>query len=319
MFHSVGSIKNNDCLTLAGMRVSVKNFNDQMKYISENYNTIHLRDLFLWQSGINKIPSRPCVISFDDGLSDVYNNAVPILRQYRLKATLFIIGNSLVNEKPSWLHEIYEILDSFSLSSCIDVFKHIIPSFRQDMEVNKESVRRGIKEYFLSLDRLTRLRLLRNIKNEYGGKLIRKPIYFMNAEQIIELSSMGFEIGSHSFYHERLSTLSLNKINEELKKSKIIIEESINTRCESFSYPYGGYSSFDDRVVGSLKRNGYYCACSTIDGVNYRNTNKFKLRRWFVKDKPVNYLTSKFGELKKPRNRLRSMVKYIAKKGLQYE
>ena len=212
MFHSVGSIKNNDCLTLAGMRVSVKNFNDQMKYISENYNTIHLRDLFLWQSGINKIPSRPCVISFDDGLSDVYNNAVPILRQYRLKATLFIIGNSLVNEKPSWLHEIYEILDSFSLSSCIDVFKHIIPSFRQDMEVNKESVRRGIKEYFLSLDRLTRLRLLRNIKNEYGGKLIRKPIYFMNAEQIIELSSMGFEIGSHSFYHERLSTLSLNKI-----------------------------------------------------------------------------------------------------------
>ena len=141
----------------------------------------------------------------------------------------------------------------------------------------------------------------------------------MNAEQIIELSSMGFEIGSHSFYHERLSTLSLNKINEELKKSKIIIEESINTRCESFSYPYGGYSSFDDRVVGSLKRNGYYCACSTIDGVNYRNTNKFKLRRWFVKDKPVNYLTSKFGELKKPRNRLRSMVKYIAKKGLQYE
>ncbi|WOP23701.1 polysaccharide deacetylase family protein [Bacillus pumilus] len=44
----------------------------------------------------NTKPSEKCVlITFDDGYTDNYTKAFPILKQYRMKATIFMIAQSI--------------------------------------------------------------------------------------------------------------------------------------------------------------------------------------------------------------------------------
>ncbi|MEG1288109.1 MAG: polysaccharide deacetylase family protein [Bacilli bacterium] len=72
---------------LSSLFVTVNEFEKQMKYLSENGYTS------LKASEINdaKMHQKPIIITFDDGYVDVYKNALPILKKYNLKATIFVI------------------------------------------------------------------------------------------------------------------------------------------------------------------------------------------------------------------------------------
>ena len=71
--------------------VKTEVFEKQMRYLHENgYHSITLRDFYEFSRFQKTIPKKAVIISIDDGYSSVYDIAVPILRRYGLKATLFI-------------------------------------------------------------------------------------------------------------------------------------------------------------------------------------------------------------------------------------
>jgi peptidoglycan/xylan/chitin deacetylase (PgdA/CDA1 family) len=70
------------------LSVSVTNFRQQMKWLKDNgYHSITPDDLF----STKDLPSKPVLLTFDDGHVDNYLNAFPILQEYGLKGTFFII------------------------------------------------------------------------------------------------------------------------------------------------------------------------------------------------------------------------------------
>lgn len=90
MYHSVEYEKDNP------VRISPKNFKEQMKYLYDNhYTTLTLDELYRYfQNGI-EIPEKSVVITFDDGYEDNYTNAYPILKEYGFKAVIFEITNTI--------------------------------------------------------------------------------------------------------------------------------------------------------------------------------------------------------------------------------
>ena len=66
-------------------------FDLQMDYLSKNgYTPITLDTLYGIYSGQVSIPSKPVVLTFDDGYIDFYTIAYPILRKYNFHAVAFI-------------------------------------------------------------------------------------------------------------------------------------------------------------------------------------------------------------------------------------
>ncbi|MGB9620052.1 MAG: polysaccharide deacetylase family protein [Armatimonadota bacterium] len=86
----------------------------------------------------------------------------------------------------------------------------------------------------------------------------REPL--MTAEQIRRMSDAGFEIGSHTMTHPRLTELSDADLNRELSDSKHVLEDLIGREVVAFSYPYGAY---DYRVLAAVEAAGYRCAVGT--------------------------------------------------------
>ncbi|MBW8042191.1 MAG: polysaccharide deacetylase family protein [Planctomycetes bacterium] len=280
MYHSVtlNNGTSETCLSLAGMCVSVAQFQKHMEYLLKRYNTISLFDFIEWLSGKKKLPKNPCIITFDDGFLDVYENAVPILRRLGLTATFFVIGRTLETGNSMWLYELYTILDSLPIAHCISVFSAEIENFPLTERASKAQIRSWIRHYFSSIDKDKRNQLLGRFRHRFNGDSL-KPLEFMDPQQVRELMVDGFQVGSHSMNHEYLSKLGDSQLEEDIGESKRTISEIIGDTPKTFCYPFGGIDSWDKRVVEILKKKGFLCAVSTVEGLNNWNTDLFALQR----------------------------------------
>jgi peptidoglycan/xylan/chitin deacetylase (PgdA/CDA1 family) len=81
----------------------------------------------------------------------------------------------------------------------------------------------------------------------------------MSWEQLRELAAAGWEIGSHTCSHPRLSRIPDEEIEAELSRSRRVCEERSGQPCLSLAYPY---SDYDERAVRAAAKAGYRFAVS---------------------------------------------------------
>ncbi len=80
------------------------------------------------------------------------------------------------------------------------------------------------------------------------------------AAEVRELAELGFEIGSHSMNHPRLTRLTDAELRAEIVDSKKALEDLLGRPVLSFSYPYGDQ---DARVRQVVAEAGYATATAT--------------------------------------------------------
>lgn len=83
-----------------------------------------------------------------------------------------------------------------------------------------------------------------------------------------ELEQQGVSIQSHGMSHRGFSELSLTEQEEELCRSKAILEAGLEKPVAVFSFPYGDAGSDPPAVGRLLQRTGYRAACLYGGGVN---------------------------------------------------
>jgi peptidoglycan/xylan/chitin deacetylase (PgdA/CDA1 family) len=73
-------------------------------------------------------------------------------------------------------------------------------------------------------------------------------------QQLHEIADAGWEVGSHSLTHPRLTTLDDVELTRELGASKRECERQLGRPCTAIAYPFG---DVDRRVVDAAAREGY--------------------------------------------------------------
>jgi len=97
----------------------------------------------------------------------------------------------------------------------------------------------------------------------------------MDAHQIRYWADQGIEFGAHSRTHPDLTTLSGDRLAEEVEGSSEDLARILGTRPASFAYPYGIYNQkIRDRVA-----RGFDLALSCEAGSNRLTTDPYVLRR----------------------------------------
>ncbi len=78
--------------------VSIVQFRTQMKIIDKlGFTPITFSDYQLYQEEKLTLPKKPIIITFDDGYLDTFQNAIPILQEFDMKAVIFVMGNRRLN------------------------------------------------------------------------------------------------------------------------------------------------------------------------------------------------------------------------------
>lgn len=73
-------------------------------------------------------------------------------------------------------------------------------------------------------------------------------------EQVRQLAERGWEIGSHTCSHPRLTSLAEESLNRELRDSRAKVEVELSRPCLTIAYPYG---DVDQRVACAAGAAGY--------------------------------------------------------------
>jgi peptidoglycan/xylan/chitin deacetylase (PgdA/CDA1 family) len=92
MYHHVGPLPDQADAVRKDMTVSTDNFELQVAWLkSQGYESITLNDLLQYSKGKFILPQKPVILTFDDGYSDVFDNAVPTLKKWGFVGSFAII------------------------------------------------------------------------------------------------------------------------------------------------------------------------------------------------------------------------------------
>lgn len=96
MFHHVRQVRANDTAAQRAYIMRPEVFERQMKNLFDaGYVTVTPDDLTAAvNTGVDILPAKPLILTFDDGFREHYTTVYPILKKYNFKATFFIVTNA---------------------------------------------------------------------------------------------------------------------------------------------------------------------------------------------------------------------------------
>jgi peptidoglycan/xylan/chitin deacetylase (PgdA/CDA1 family) len=111
-----------------------------------------------------------------------------------------------------------------------------------------------------------------------GGAEPEEPI--CDWDELRELERQAVAVQAHSASHRHFSTLGPAGLEEELTRSKQVLEDGLGRPVEVFAFPYGD-DGIDPQATGrALRRAGYRAACLYGGGPNRLPVdNPYRLRR----------------------------------------
>jgi peptidoglycan/xylan/chitin deacetylase (PgdA/CDA1 family) len=99
VYHNIRTVENNDSANQRLYSVSPTTLEEQFKYLKDNnYTPIRMQDIASYFEANFNLPSKPVVLTFDDGKDSQYIEAWPLLKKYVFTATFFIFTNAIDRE-----------------------------------------------------------------------------------------------------------------------------------------------------------------------------------------------------------------------------
>lgn len=137
MYHKVApAVRAGDLLT-----VSVENFDRQMRFLRDHRMAVPLEVAGRYIQAKRRVRGAVAV-TFDDGMEDNYRFAFPILRKYRIPATIFLIVSHVGRKGYLTWEEVREMRDSGLVSFGSHTVDHVL--------LTQVSPKRGEREIVLS-------------------------------------------------------------------------------------------------------------------------------------------------------------------------
>jgi len=284
-YHSISDIP--DYLNIS-LPVSI--FKNQLQYLKNNYQVVSL------EHAVNIICSKRLkddiiVITFDDGYMDNYRNAFPLLKEFNIPATIFLTVNPIQQRQPLFIDALIYAIYSTTQTK-LDLSNVGLGIYNIKSRKSKIKTINIINEYSKKICEKERNNILDEIFKKlnitFNTPYLRELMLTWDAVKIMQ--NRGISFGSHSLSHPVLSRITIDQAQEEISKSKDIMEDKIGVKINTFAYPYGGVADINEEVIELIKRNGFTSACTLIHGANKLNCNKYMLRRIMV----GNNVVSKF-------------------------
>lgn len=253
-------------------------FDQQMHFLSRCYRVMPLAEL-MERNRRGEVPHRAVAITFDDGYRDNYDYAFPILKKYRLPATIFVTTGVIETGKILW-HD--RIFDSFRFTRAERAWlpHRNLPELKLHSLEARHSSLPAVLAAARSLYGEAQLRFVKEIENA----LKPEPDECVNHrmltwKHIQEMHAQGIDFGSHTVSHPILSRIPADELLREIRESKRQLSERLGSPITTFAYPNGHAADYNNEVKAALREAGYSCAVTSRWGCNTVFSDPFEIRR----------------------------------------
>jgi len=255
--------------SLPGIVIRESTFRELVKYVVDHCESVAFGDA---------TPGRPCqmiriAFTFDDGWRDNYTTAFPIVRSFKVPATIFVCPGVLGRTTPFWPEHILALLRATRPNGGVNQFMEVIESLKRRTPEQRE-------QYIAELSART--------PNPIQASPVDRTLSW---DEIVEMDKSGICFGSHTDTHQILTAIPANVAHEEMRHSKAILEQMLGKPCRTFAYPNGNWSPEAQQVV---QRVGFTRAVTTQRGIWTSVTDPLAIPRSNVCENNVVGITGRF-------------------------
>jgi len=274
VYHRVGIFQDKWSIST----IAVLEFEKQMKYLKKTYNILDLEELVSLIKEKKAIPKKTVVITFDDGYLDNYTFAFPILKKYKIPATIFLTTGYVGSNKIFWWDKLGYIIFNTKIEKInLKDFGEIYPkSIRQSIQSFESFI-----EKFKNIPEEKRKDLIEELLNSTNVTIPKQIVKdtILSWDQVKEMAENGIKFGAHTVNHPILTQISMKNAENEIVNSKKDIEKHINEPVRTFCYPNGLSTDFNNEIKNLLEENDFSCALTLIPKMVTLNSDLFELGR----------------------------------------
>ena len=256
-------------------RVSASQFSAHLEFLKANYRVLPLAEIVENLREGKSLPDNAAAITIDDGYKDVYDVAFPVLKQFEIPATVFVITDFLDRKCWLWTDKARVLAANTKLAEI--EFEN--SKFNLNGAVSRKSLASKINEHLKRLPDEEKEKRLEDLQSAFAVDLTELPapeFSAINWNEAKEMDANGVAIESHTVAHPILTNVSDERLRFELIESKRRLSEILGREANLFCYPNGG---FNERAKNLVAEAGYKAAVTTEIGFNDFDSDLFSLKR----------------------------------------
>lgn len=239
--------------------ISADSFARQVAFLSEYYECLTVSDLSeRMKAGRGVFRGKPVVcVTIDDGYSDFYDVAFPILQQYQVPATFYVTTGFVDRACWLWFDRLKWIVEN-DVTAAVTVDGH---DFQPDKwNQDKVGTWSRLVSDFLKRDGSTIELNLDELAKQVGVKVpeIAPSSYAaVTWDQLREMRRAGIEIGGHTVNHYSLGHMAREDVVEELETCCKRLTEELGGAPTAFCYPNGQPVDVPENYSKILRETGF--------------------------------------------------------------
>ena len=261
--------------------VSASVLRQQLEYLCRHFRVISLSQLIAQIRSGQPLDNHTVVLTIDDGRRNCYEYLFPLLQEFRMPATFFVVSSFIRGESWIWTDQVHWLAER---TKCPDFLApHRIDTLFAFLNRLTPEVRDAHIE---AMALATGVRIPECAPPKYAA---------CSWDQLCEMADSGLvEIGSHTVSHPILATLSDEGSWAELTESRAQLEEGLGGRISAFCFPNGKPEDFRPSQVEQLKAAGYASAVVTRYGMVSEKNDPYDLPRIGICGRTDHLMFSKY-------------------------
>lgn len=245
------------------------------------------------------LPQRGCVVTFDDGLREHEEHALPILKRLEIPAIFFVCTQPLLERKALTVHKTHWLQATRPPAAFLALLRECAESLGVSIDLDDIDDAAAARQYLYDQAPIRRLKFLLNhvMARDSCERLIDAMFrsemddaefcarWYMDAAALARLSTH-VAIGSHAHSHCALAAMAPRAMTDELDRSKRMIERITGRRVDLVSYPYGGATALSPAVAQAAQACGYVAGFTMERALNRTLQQPLVLARVSTNDAP---------------------------------
>lgn len=279
-YHRINSLDTDTSL----LAVSPDQFRQHMKFLKRKYIIPRFEED--WSS----LDGEGVVVTFDDGYLDVYENALPILEELNIPATVFVSTGTMNQKRELWWDELEYLL--LSGNNFSDKFHLQDEKFEYTWSLDTYEMRLNC---YYSLHFLMKNCIALQKRNEWFDQLwdwkqeqptARETHLTLGDSTCVELAKSNLiTIGAHTISHPALAKLAIEEQKREIKTSIEYLSNLLEKEIDMFSYPFGGVNiDYNQDTIAICREAGIRKAATTTRGLWTEELGNFEIPRICIRN-----------------------------------
>ena len=272
----------------AGLVVEDATFARHVALLKKHFNIISLEEFQDRLLNNRPFEDASCLITFDDGWIDNFENALPVLRANGVPSVIFLAVNFIGQQRlftrealthlltrairhcrmhPDRVEAVRSVLEPLQLGRALDVSDEE-PLSRVKAMIESHRYASG-PAYEAAVCALAR---------ELGvaEAELSELDTFVDWTQVDAMRQAGVAFGGHGADHRILTQVSPDEVQSEVQTSFSTMGSRLGVPARSFAYPGGGWST---AVAEAVKQAGYQLAFTIDPGFVSADVNRFGVPR----------------------------------------